>query len=427
MSSPPSADRPMRIALASETYPPDVNGAANFVDHLARGLAGRGHDVHVICPRHPDRSDAGDGGQVRLHEVASVRVPRYPWLRCAALPRSSWQIGERLCDVAPDVVHVHNHFFVGRAVLRFARRAGVATVATNHFVPEHLLVNLPAVLRPAYRRIEAALWRDLCRAYGGADHVVAPTPSAAALLEEHGFGRPVGALSCGVDTVRFRPGIETGAVRAEYGLGTRPTVLAVGRLDPDKRLDVLIDALALVRRRIDAQLVIVGRGGRLEALRARARGRGVDGAVVFTGYVRDADLPAMFSAADVYANAGTAELQSISTLEALACGKPVVLAAAGALPLLVQEGRNGHAFPPGNAEAAAAGLVEVLAVPSRAAAFGRESLRLARRHEFADTVRAHEQLYACAVTDRRRDRAVAPVAPGTPSVPLSAPGGSPAR
>lgn len=124
------------------------------------------------------------------------------------------------------------------------------------------------------------------------------------------------------------------------------------------------------------------------------------GAVFVTGFVDDADLPAAYATADVFANAGTAELQSLATLEAMASGLPVVGADSSALPHLVRDAHNGYLFPPGDATTLADRLVTLLADPARARLMGRRSRAPAERHDVAGTVAAFETVYREVVPGR---------------------------
>jgi glycosyltransferase involved in cell wall biosynthesis len=197
-----------------------------------------------------------------------------------------------------------------------------------------------------------------------------------------------------MDLSRFRAGAAATAFRHRYGVPHRPTIAYVGRLDREKNLDVVVHALAGVRHRIpDAQLLLVGTGDQRRRLTRLAARLGVADALVCTGYVEEEDLPAAYAAADVFVNAGTAELQSLVTLEAMATGLPVLGAEAAALPHLVHHGHNGFLFPPGDHDTLAEHLVTVLSDHNKAKTMGVRSRALAEGHDIARTVAAFEHLY----------------------------------
>ncbi|WP_435106487.1 glycosyltransferase [Nocardiopsis synnemataformans] len=381
------AERPLRVLIASDTYPPDVNGAGYFTHRLAEGLAGRGHRVHVVCP-----SERGDpyvtvNGAVTEHRLRSAPIP---FMRAAVPLGMGGHIARIIQRLDPDVVHAQSHFPLSRSAVRRGRAAGVRVVLTNHFMPDNLYAHarIPA---PMQELAGLLAWKDMIRVAGEADHVTTPTPRAALLLREKGFTRGAEAISCGIDLDRFRPHEDPAAARRRFGLPDRDTIVFVGRLDAEKRIDDTIRALARIVPERDAQLALAGTGQREEELRALAAELGVADRVFFLGFVPDEDLPLVYAAGDAFAIAGVAELQSIATLEAMSTGLPVVAADAMALPHLVEEGRNGFLFPPGDPVRLADRLLLVLGPQRRA--LGAASRELARRHDHHRSLERFEEVY----------------------------------
>ncbi|MEV1121444.1 glycosyltransferase [Actinosynnema sp. NPDC049800] len=378
--------RAMRIVIAAETFPPDVNGAARFAHRLATGLAGRGHDVHVICVSADGaaRTERADGTTV--HRVRSHRTPFHRTFRIG-LP---WQVREDVSvlleELRPDLVHVQAHFVVGRYVLRRAAALGIPTVATNHFMPENLFghAHVPAWLQGVASRWA---WRDLGRVFGLADVVTAPTPRAVQLLHDNGFPERAVPVSCGIDIDRYRG-------RRPVRHTDAPTVLFVGRLDEEKRVDELLRALALVPR-LHAE--IVGDGSCRAEWELLARDLGISDRVRFRGFVSEDELLDAYAAADVFCMPGIAELQSLATMEAMAAGKPVVVADAMALPHLCKPGRNGWLFTPGDVRGLADRLHAVTVDPAVTARMGAASGDLIAAHAIDTTLETFESLYARAL------------------------------
>ncbi|MFI6299627.1 glycosyltransferase [Nonomuraea sp. NPDC050790] len=383
----PVADRPRRILISTDTYPPDVNGTAVFAYRLATGLAERGNEVHVICQSDegPAKADVVDG--VIVHRLRSAPLLVHPTMRVAVPTRL-----DRLVEaIDPDVLHCQGHFVVGRAAIKAARRRGVPVVATNHFMPDNLFQfgHVPARLREKAGQLA---WRDFRRVFNRAQRVTTPTPLAAKLLADQGFTGEVEPVSCGIDLARFRPHTEPKQwARKMFGLPDRNTVLFVGRLDEEKRLDDLVRALPYVLNDTDAQLAFVGRGNQREALEQLARRIGVGDRVFMLGFVPDEQMPQAFAAADVFAMPSIAELQSIATLEAMASGLPVVVADAMALPHLVDD--NGFLFPPRDVISLAKGLTALLSDESLRERMGKASRELALTHDHQNSLARFEQIY----------------------------------
>ncbi|EID56547.1 glycosyltransferase [Saccharomonospora xinjiangensis] len=387
----------MRVLMATDTYPPDVSGSSFFAHRLASGLARRGHEVHVVCASETGpRKVVRDSG-VWLHRLGSARLLIHPSVRFVPPPGVPALLRRLVAAVAPDVVHTQDHFTIGRAAVRAARRHGVPVVATNHFMPDNLLPYLP---RHLHRTVSDVAWRDFRRVYDRADHVTTPTNAAAALLAENGFGLPVEAVSCGVDTRRFSPPETPRAgFRGELGLPDAPTVVYVGRLDAEKRLDELIRALPTVTGP-DTQLVLAGTGTRRADLERLCEREGVAHRVRFLGFVPGERLPMVYRAADVFAIPGVAELQSIATLEALACGLPVVAANAVALPHLVSQGDNGYLVEPGDVAGLGAALDAILTSADLRRRMGGVSRAIALAHDEQRTLARFEEIYRSVVRTR---------------------------
>ncbi|QYC39452.1 GDP-mannose-dependent alpha-mannosyltransferase [Nonomuraea coxensis DSM 45129] len=383
----PAPERPRRVLISTDTYPPDVNGAAYFTHRLATGLAARGNEVHVVCQSEhgPASADVVDG--VIVHRLRSAPLLVHPTMRVTVPAR----LDRLVADIGPDVLHTQGHFVVGRAAIAAARRAGVPVVATNHFMPDNLFqfAHIPARLRAKAGRLA---WRDFARVFNRADHVTTPTPLAARLLADQGFAREVEPVSCGIDLSRFHPHAEPKAwARKLFGLPDRPTVLFVGRLDEEKRIDELVRALPLVLNETDAQVALVGKGNQRAELERLAARIGVGDRVFFLGFVPDENMPQAYAAADVFAMPGVAELQSIATLEAMATGLPVVAADAMALPHLVV--CNGHLFQPGDVVELARHLTRVLGDDELRARYGRASRELALTHDDQASLARFEAIY----------------------------------
>jgi phosphatidyl-myo-inositol dimannoside synthase len=185
-------------------------------------------------------------------------------------------------------------------------------------------------------------------------------------------------LAPGVDADVFRPGTGGAAIRERLGLTGRPVVVCVSRLVPRKGQDTLVRAWPAVRREIgDATLLLVGNGPYRTKLEQLAERLGVTKAVLFTGSVSQAELPAYFGAGDVFAmpcrtrRAGLdVEGLGIVYLEASATGLPVIVGDSGGAPDAVLDGETGYVVPGGDPASVARRVIELLADPAKARAMG---------------------------------------------------------
>jgi phosphatidylinositol alpha 1,6-mannosyltransferase len=376
--------KPLRILIGAETYPPDVNGAARFAERLATGLAGRGHDIHVVAPSPTGRPLRETRDGVTVHGVRSHRYPFHPDFHIC-LPWETLPATARLVEeLAPDVVHTQAHMVVGRGVVHAARRAGVPLVATNHFMPENAVAHVP-IPKPLQRGAFAAAWKDLGRIYGYADVVTAPTPRAVELLVQRAGLVDARPVSCGIDADRYRA--------LPQSPGEVPTVLFVGRLDQEKRVDELIRAFAALPAALPGELEIVGEGARRDEWTALAAGLGIAHRVRFRGFVSEDELLEAYARAAVFCMPSIAELQSLATLESMAAGTPVVAADAMALPHLVRPGRNGWLYPPGDVPELTTRLAALLSDAALRRRMGAASQEIVAEHAIGATLATFEGIY----------------------------------
>lgn len=383
----------MRILISSTTYYPSMNGQAIFTVNLAERLAARGHEVTVLYPSQGDRPHQSVRHGVRLEHVRSLHLS---WIHPGVwMPSPSQRDLQKIFDATrPDVLHVQDHYPPSGAVLREACKRGVRVIGTNHFMPENIAPYVP-VLRNFDRLFHWLAWKWVLNIYNQADVVTVQSKAAAALVKQAGLCPPVYPVSCGIDLNRFHPdpAVDREACRRRHGLDPKKTIfLFVGRVDGEKRVELLLQAMKRIKRD-DIQLAVAGQGAALGWLRSMAKNMGLGERVHFTGFIPNEELHVLLNSVDIFTMPSEAELLSIASLEAMACGRPVLLADAVALPELVTPGVNGYLFKPGD-PADAVRCMELLADhPEQWAGMGRASVERAREHGLEKTVSRYEALY----------------------------------
>jgi glycosyltransferase involved in cell wall biosynthesis len=335
-----------RTAVLVDAYP-HVYGGAQRIDHLlADGLRGAGWAVEVVVP-----DDGPFPARLRSAGLPVTVLPAPPPLRrygrsttgrhalraSLALPRWWWRVGRLLRDRRPDVVHVVDHRGLVLAGLP-ARASGARVVWQVHALDAGRALN----------RWGARL----------AHCTLVPTPSVVAKLPGLDRARDLRAVTNVVpDALRVRP---------LAPLATAPTIVATARLHPDKGLDVLVDALALVRKEVpEARVRVLGAAqlGHEEvgpALHARAAQLGVADGLELAGFVDDPAAEVRAARCAVQPARERTEILPLAVLEAMAVGTAVVATDVGGVADVVHDGDTGLLVPPEHPAALAAALVRVL-------------------------------------------------------------------
>lgn len=383
------ADR-LKVVIACDTFAPDINGAARFAERLAGGLVRNGQEIHVIAPSFDksegSRTETHDGVEISVHRLKSYKLPQHKTLRMPTPFGMTSNIRKVLRSVNPDAIHIQSHMMVGRFTIRAAKGLNAKLIATNHIMPENLIKYslLPKFLHQAAMNI---IWRDAGRILKRMDALTTPTRRAADLLEAAAKVQGVLAISCGIDASRFANQTPT--------QNREPVALFLGRLDDEKRINILLEAAAILDDHSNLVIELVGDGGERDNLQQLATRLGIAHRVRFLGHVTDEELPGIYERATVFVMPSIAELQSIATMEAMASGRPVIAADAMALPHLVHDGDNGYLFRPNDASDLASKLRLILeADEEELQRLSENSLHLIQAHDIKRTLKIFEDLYS---------------------------------
>jgi glycosyltransferase involved in cell wall biosynthesis len=331
-------DEPLRIAVVTETWPPEVNGVAMSLKRMLDGLLARGHRIQLIRPRQHADDTAAQSGALREVLARGMPIPHYGTLR-VGLPAKQKLV--RLWSIErPDLVHLVTEGPLGWSAMAGARKLKLPV--TSDFRTNFDAYSAHYGIRWLKRPIAAYL-----RRFHNLGHeTYVPTRAMQAQLIECGY-RNVEVVARGVDIERFSPQRRSAALRASWGVGDRdPVVAFVSRLAPEKNLDLVARAFEALRaRRPEARMLWVGDGPARETLARRYPHH------LFAGMRTGEDLAAHYASADLFLFGSLTETFGNVLIEALASGLPVVsYAQAAAAELLVSE-RNGLLADPGDEEA----------------------------------------------------------------------------
>ncbi|WP_346182942.1 glycosyltransferase family 1 protein [Streptomyces osmaniensis] len=340
----------MRVVIVTESFPPDVNGVAHCALQTARHLVDRGHAPLVVAPAPaPGNKAAASMAPCPVVHVPSLPLPGYPQVR-VALP--SRRLAAALIQHRPDVVHLASPFVLGVRGMAAAARLGIPAVAVYQ-------TDLAGYARTYMGAGEAAAWRRIRSVHSAADLTLVPSSASMNDLQAHGVPR-LKLWARGVDTARFRPELRDEKLRRELAPNGEVIVGYVGRLAPEKHIELLSGVCGLA----GVKVVIVGDGPSQPALAEALPG------AVFLGRRGGDDLARIFASFDVFAHTGPFETFCQTVQEAMASGVPVVAPAAGGPLDLVDHGRTGLLVPPRDADAVRNAVRTLVADPALRAEYG---------------------------------------------------------
>jgi glycosyltransferase involved in cell wall biosynthesis len=333
----------MRIAYFTDTYSPEVNGVTNTLSRLGVYL-GEKHIHHtILAPAYeyedpPPRRESRYSPYRNLYRFKGLKTPFSPESRLA-FP-AFWKIDE-ICDgFKPDLIHVSTELGIGFRGMRYALSRKLPLVMSYH-------TNYGEYLR--YFDLEPfkpALEKYLAWFYRFANRILAPSRHTLEELFRRRY-RNLGLWSRGVDAALFNPRHRNEDLRNRIGKG-KFMFLYVGRLSPEKGLDMLLYAAAEAERRFPGKTVFVFTGGGPygETIKKQKLSN-----VVLTGFKRGRELSEIYASADCFAFPSGTETFGNAVPEAMASGLPVAGVANGGVTDFLSHGNNALLCPEGNREA----------------------------------------------------------------------------
>ena len=341
----------MKIALVTETFPPEINGVAMTLSHLVEGLGERGHAVTVVRPRQNDRDlPRADGVHAELL-CPGVPIPGYPSMRLGLPVRGrllrAWR-AER-----PDLVHVATEGPLGYAALLAARKLGLPMTSSFHtnFHSYSRHYGFAFLTRPALAYLRHFHNRTRL--------TLSPTQELNDQLTADGFEN-MRLLSRGVNTRTFAHAQRDESLRAAWGVGPEDlAVIHVSRLAAEKNYPLLLAAFEAIRAaQPRAKFIITSDGPLRRKLERQAPW------IRFTGNLPRADLARHYASADLFLYPSLTETFGNVVTEAMASGLPVVAFNYAAAHRFIRHGKNGWTVPLDDRDAFIAAALQLAGAPA---------------------------------------------------------------
>lgn len=380
--------RPVRIL---HVIRPAEGGMKGHLLALAGGLHKFGYDIEVACPGDSSLAREIQGLGLAVHFINLVG-PLNPIqdLRCVI------QLYKIVRQGQYDIIHFHGAKagLVGR-IAAVASRCPRTVLTAHNFI---IYDEVPLAKKILFKYGEKLLSRATSRIITVSEALKADLTDNYQLKAEH-----ITPVYNGIDTAKYLERRDHAPTKTKWGIGQAKYVIGtVARMAPQKGLQYLLEAVALIkktdpRKAGEIACVVAGDGPLQAELANQAKRLGIENQIIFPGFVRD--MPDVLACLDIFVIPSIAEGLSITTIEAMAAGLPVIASRVGGLPELVDEGVTGYLVEPRNPSALAQAILKMMNEPEKARTMGENGRALACRNfstetMISNTCKVYEQVLA---------------------------------
>jgi len=377
----------MKIIFGLEVFLPHISGVTNIVSYLANYFSlDQSNEVFVITSSENNKfSRESRGKNYTIIRLPSFKVPFKENIRASYF--SSFRAYDIIKKIKPDIIHIHDGAFISFALAIYAQRHNIPVVFTQHAnlsFPSYFVKFGKKTVKKLYGAYLINFLNNYCKL------VVAPSISIKKELIENGCDTPVEIVSNGIDLNFYKPNLVL------HKKHTIPQILYVGRIDQDKNLSTFIKSIPLILDKTQAQFIFVGQGDLRKEFIEYFNKTSYNNYVTFVDSVKpnSIELLSFYQSADVFVMPSCIETQSLATMEAMACGLPIVAANSGALPELVKNNKNGFLIPPYNISAFAHAIIKLAKNPQKRADFAKNSLQFIKKHNRSNTFQTLQNIYS---------------------------------
>lgn len=384
----------MKIAIFSDTFPPQINGVASVVYRSAVELVKQGNQVSVFTISSGENDKVNDKINFKndgfdLIRIPSVPAPVYPGFRFA-LP-----LGvaiRKLRKFRPDIIHTHTPFSIGWEMIGPAKLFHIPIVGTHHTFYNHYLKHAHL----DYEWAKKLSWKYTLGYYNRCDIILSPSKSLANELQKHGLKKPFQILLNTIDTNLFKPVAsesEQKKLKKVWGI-TGISLAYMGRLSYEKSIDQVIKATAEIAKKIpNIKLMIIGDGPERDELEELVSKLKIEKNVIFTGFLQNHELVEALQACDIFLTASKTENMPISVMEAMAVGLPTIGADALGIPEIVKNNTNGYLVKPDDWKDMAQKTLKLINNKKLREEFAKTSLKGSASFSQANMAKSLEKIY----------------------------------
>lgn len=394
----------MRIAIFSDSFYPELSGISDSIIVLAGELKKLGHEIHFFAPQYSRSNYAKVNGrqkeilgQIPVHRFFSLPFKAGTGQGRLVIP-TFWR-WLKLKKIKPDIIHSQLFFSVGLEAMLAARILKIPLVGTNHTAITEFARYSP-IKSSWFKKLSLgyAVWY-----YNHCDFVTAPSQSVFSEMKEFGFKKSHEVISNPINLNIFKPDLKVDkkSLKKKFNLSDKSIVYA-GRLAEEKNIDVIIKAVALVKKQIpDINFAIAGHGAAESELKNLAKELKIENNVKFLGTLDQPTLAELYRASDIFIITSTSETQSLVMLQAMGCGLPVIAAEERALPEYVNE-KNGLLIKPGDFKTLVEKIIYILKNPAVRKNLSQGAFDYVQQFSAENIARKWEKLYEQILTNKKK-------------------------
>lgn len=329
----------MKIAMFTDTWLPTMDGVVSTIIQFRKSLENEGHEVYIFAPGKEDGVDPNDDHVFRFKGKTFKMYPEY---RLPFYP--SKRTHDLLAEKDIDIVHNHGVAFMGIKAMIASKFLDLPCVFNFHTKVTEAIHYYPVSLSDDL--LKSLTWIYLRYLLRRSNAVIAPSEQAMKELKnECPNMRHSDVVAPGIDKDRYNKDVDGDLIREKMDLNGSNVLLHVGRISKEKNLDLILDALPILKEQNgNVKFLIVGDGPAKIYYERHVREKGLEDVVTFTGFVPEKHLPKYYAASDAFVISSRFETLGIVLIEALATGTVVAGIDHGVIPDIIDHGKNGFLF-----------------------------------------------------------------------------------
>lgn len=367
--------------------------AGSFVSTLrfSEILSQRGHKVIFIAAKSPSNHDVNYYKDIKIYRFFSILLPKTEKLMYISFPAEK-EIKKILEDEQINILH--NTIPTPSSIIstKAAKALDIAVVTHSHAQPENVFLHLPKIIPK--ETLNRLYYKFMYWLYSQADAIIYPTEFARKLFPDVDRRLKTEVISNGVNLDRFKIA-DPAPFIDKYSLDAgKKNILFVGRFHPEKSIDTLIEAMPRILINIpDAHLILVGTGHQEDEMKKLSAKLELDKHITFCGKIDEGELVQAYNAGDIFVLPSLAELEGMVVLEAMACGKPILIADSKDSASTHFVNGNGYLFKAENPEDLADKAISMLSDDVLRKKMSEASLAKSKEYDIERSADKLEELY----------------------------------